>query len=347
LIEGELIGGTFKVFAEVGQFKEPKFYEPNILQKYGVTFTHNPSRGGTFAGPAGVMKYEFKGVKKNNLKEVLKRFAQIVGDDPNATSLDLTVSRSAGKLFGGKEGGFTYFAGKFKRPGEGFFEDNFKDVRYNNINKVDAFLAGKNESLSEDFERVDIETDKEKMSMVSDEKGKVTVTTEPKEENIEGETIEPVSDEMKAEIESEEETEDTASKEKIKSEESIDQIDVTDVDEEAIDELGESYLKRVYDNVDSYKTTSVRLSEGKLKVEGLIKFTSGKNAKTAFLFESAYKTKKGKLKLIGNNAQISESKNSFTLTGTIENKKLLSESLTYNYKVKGTKDRVYGTIKNI
>ena len=33
--------------------------------------------------------------------------------------------------------------------------------------------------------------------------------------------------------------------------------DIEDFDEESFDELGESYLKEVYDNVNSYKTTKV------------------------------------------------------------------------------------------
>lgn len=192
------------------------------------------------------------------------------------------------------------------------------------------------ESLKEGFEKVEIETDTEKMSMTSDEDGKTTVITEPKkveEEAKEEETIEPVSDEMKAKIEAPVEVEDE------------EDIDIEEFDEESFDELGEGYLKKVYDNVDSYKTTSAKINDNKLMLEGVIKFTSGKEAKTNFLFENNYVTSKGKLRFKGVNKQITESANSFTITGSLKDKKLLSESLTYNYKVKGTKDRIYGTIK--
>ena len=45
---------------------------------------------------------------------------------------------------------------------------------------------------------------------------------------------------------------------------------------------------------------------------------------------------------------MSRGKKSFTLNGTINNKKLVSESLTYNYRTKdstGKSTRVYGTVK--
>lgn len=196
--------------------------------------------------------------------------------------------------------------------------------------------------LKEDFQKVEIETDTEKMSMTADEDGKTTVTTEPKKcEECEekAEIIAPVSDDMKVEIEDEDKVEEEPAFE------DEEEVDIDEFDEESFDELGESYLKKVYDNVDSYKTTAAKVNGNKLMLEGLIKFTSGKQAKTNFLFEASHKTAKGKLKFKGSNKQITESRNSFIITGSVNNKKLLSEALTYNYKVKGNKDRIYGTIK--
>lgn len=189
------------------------------------------------------------------------------------------------------------------------------------------------ESLKEDFEKVDIETDREKMSMTADEDGKVTVTTEPKHEEHEDkeEYMAPVSPEVKDEIE----------KDSMEDEE----IDIDEFDEESFDELGESYLKKVYDNVASYKTTSAKINGNSLMLEGVITFNSGKSAKTQFLFESSHKTTRGKLKFTGVNKQITESTKSFIITGSMEGKKLLTEALTYNYRVKGQKDRIYGTIR--
>lgn len=196
--------------------------------------------------------------------------------------------------------------------------------------------------LNEDFQRVEIETDTEKMSMTSDENGKTTVTTEPKKSDTKAseEFITPVSDETKAEIEDENKEDFSGETEGDFSEE-----DIEEFDEESFDELGESYLKNVYDNVDSYKTSGVKLTGNSLMVEGIISFTSGKKVKTNFLFEAKDKSVKGKLRFKGSNKQITESKNPFIIKGSLSGGKLLTESLTYNYKVKGQKDRIYGTVK--
>ena len=210
-------------------------------------------------------------------------------------------------------------------------------------------------AIKEDFNKVDIETDREKMSMTADETGKVTVTTEPVE-NAMGEvesgeeTIAPVSDEVKVDIESSnEEDEEETFEPETEEDLGVEDVDIDEFEESDFDELGESYLKKVYENVESYKTTSGTISDSKLKLEGVITFKSGKQANTNFIFESKYKTKSGKLKLIGENLQIANKKNAFTLTGKADGKKLCVESFTYNYNGKDSKtgkvSRLYGTIK--
>ena len=85
----------------------------------------------------------------------------------------------------------------------------------------------------------------------------------------------------------------------------------------------------------------------KLMLEGVITFKSGKKAKTAFIFESQAKTKRGKYKFLGENAKLSANKKAFTLTGDIKNNKLFVESFTYNYSAKGNDGktkRLYGTM---
>ena len=200
--------------------------------------------------------------------------------------------------------------------------------------------AGKFENMKEDFEKVDIETDREKMTMTAEPDGKVTVTTEPKtEEEIEvkekEEVIEPVSDETKAEFKS------TNDQEEV-------EYDFDEFEERDFDELGEGFLKKVYENVKSFKTTSGAINGNKLKLEGLITFKSGKQAKTNFVFESYKATKTGKLKFIGENKQFARGKKSFTLTGKADGKKLVCESLNYNYRAKtndGKSKYLYGTIR--
>ena len=198
----------------------------------------------------------------------------------------------------------------------------------------------KNKNLDEDFNKVDIETDTSKMTMTSDENGKVTVTTEPIEnavEEIPAETITPVSTEVEAEIM------DTPVEEPEYQDFEIDEFDETE-----FDGLGEGYLKRVYENVESYKTTKGSINGNTLKLEGVIKFKSGKEAKTNFVFESKTVTKSGKLKLIGENQQFAKGKKSFTLTGRADGKKLIAEGLTYNYRAKdaktGASKRLYATV---
>lgn len=204
-------------------------------------------------------------------------------------------------------------------------------------------------AIRESFEKVDIETEDQKMTMTQDESGKVTVITEPKDEEkteASEEVIAPVSDEVKTEIETnsnEEESEASA--------DNSGEIDVEfdEFDEESFDNLGESYLKRVYENVENFKTTSGKISDSQLMLEGIITFKSGKKAKTNFVFESHSATKRGKVKFTGSNKQLSEGKKAFTLTGSITNKKLISESFTYNYKAKdantGSETRLYGTVR--
>ena len=119
-------------------------------------------------------------------------------------------------------------------------------------------------------------------------------------------------------------------------------------DEESFDELGENYLKEVYENVKSFKTSNVSLIKDKLVVEGIIKFNSGKSKKTNFIFESREATKSGKVRFIGENKEIARGRKSFTITGKVNNKKFMSESLNYNYGVKGANgkaQRLYGTVK--
>ena len=198
-----------------------------------------------------------------------------------------------------------------------------------------------NESLKESINNLSLDTDDTHMEMTSEENGKVTITTEPLNNTpAESEFIAPLEDETKMEIEANSEEEPVGEEEV--------STDVEEFDEESFDNLGESYLKKVYDNVESFKTTSVGATPKKLVVEGLIKFCSGKSKKTSFIFESKTITKSGKVKFIGENKEITPRKNAFVVKGQLKGTKLLSESLTYNYRAKdnkGKSSRLYGTVK--
>lgn len=202
--------------------------------------------------------------------------------------------------------------------------------------------------LNEAFNNVSIETDDQVMTMTSEDNGKVTVTTEPIENQVaEGdEMIAPVSPEVESEIIASADVEEEVPEEIPAEDEFVDE-EIDEVDEEGVNELGESYLKRVYENVESFKTSSISATPTKLIIEGVINFKSGAKKNTGFIFEAKDATKDGQLRFVGENAHLSRGKKAFTMTGRLNDKKLMVESLTYNYRAKnseGNSTRVYGTI---
>lgn len=127
----------------------------------------------------------------------------------------------------------------------------------------------------------------------------------------------------------------------------FDGAEIAEFDEDSFDEVQESYLKEVYENVKSYKTTNVREDGNKLVVEGVITFNSNKEVPTQFMLEHCGETKSGKIRLRGFNERISKSKNAFKILGTLDNGKLITESLTYNYAVKNEKgltEKLHGRV---
>ncbi len=215
--------------------------------------------------------------------------------------------------------------------------------------------------LEEDFQKATVETGDTTLSMEATEEGKVTVTSEPRKplEGEEEEMITPLTDETIEEIEAdpeveeedivEEEPTEESPKEVEESEEDEVDFEIDEIDESSLDELGESYFKRVYDNVDSFQTLSGTSDGSRILVEGLITFNFGKQAKTKFLFESDSVGENGQLKFIGMNEQLSRRKNAFTLKGKMEGNKLIAESFTYKYQALDSKTGkgypLYGTVK--
>lgn len=203
-------------------------------------------------------------------------------------------------------------------------------------------LVDESKSINESVNNVNVETDDSIVNVSTDDNGKVTVTTEPNTAPVASgdEIIAPVSPETQAEIE-------MGSEEAPIEDEFVD-MEVDEFDEESFDGLGESYLKKVYENVDSYKTTSIKENGNSIVVEGVINFKSGKAGKTSFLFEAKDCTKDGRVRFVGENAQLTKGKKSFTISGKVADKKFITESFNYNYRAKdkdGKSSRVYGTIK--
>lgn len=205
------------------------------------------------------------------------------------------------------------------------------------------FLNGVTESI----DGVTIDTDAETIKVTSEPK-------QPEQGLDDDEMIQPLSDETEQEISGQEDsieaTDDELSElpQEQGQQEDTTEVDLSDIEEESFNYLGTSYLKEVYDNVRNFKVTDVEQIGNSLKLEGVIKFDSGKSKKTSFIFEQKDATKRGKVRFIGENKQISKGKKSFTLTGKVQGNRLMSESLTYNYRAKdgsGKSKRIYGTVR--
>lgn len=205
-----------------------------------------------------------------------------------------------------------------------------------------SMLEKLSKRLIEGINNATVETDNAKLTMTADENGKVTVSTEPidNSDNVDGEAVAPLDDSAMDAI-----IDDSATnvEDDVSEEEEI-SLDIEEIDEEDFDDLGESYLKKVYENVDSFKTTKVSNSDTKLVVEGVIKFKSGNSKKTGFVFESHSATRDGKVNFLGENKHLSSNKNIFTLKGRVSDKKLVLESLSYDYPVGKANNKVKGEI---
>ena len=207
--------------------------------------------------------------------------------------------------------------------------------------------------MEESMNNVRVETDENTVTVNSDENGKVTVTTEPNESPVDsGEMIAPIPDEeqsaiidseLSADVDAPVEGEeiDLGSAEDF-SDDEID-FDMDEIDEESADNLGESYLKRVYENVDSFKTTNSYIRENKIILEGVISFTSGKKSKTGFILESKSADRTGKVSFTGYNKHFTEDKNAYLFEGKIKDKRLILEKLSYRYTMNESliRGRVY------
>lgn len=213
--------------------------------------------------------------------------------------------------------------------------------------------------LKESIENVSIDTDDETMTMTTKEDGGVVVETSPiPEVAVEDEVIDDAEMIASLEPETEAEIEEVVDEVPMEDEEMIPEDEMIieepgedefeEFDEESFDQLGESYLKRCYENVTSFKTSNITINESKeFIIEGKIGFDSGNEKDTQFIFTSK-NNENGKLKLEGYNKQISTGKKTFKLNCSVNDKALVCESLNYNYKSKNDLNesvRVYGTVK--
>ena len=305
-----------------------------------------------YGAVAGDAEYK-KGTHKRNNGVGLKpdRFNPINGNDIEVRGVDFDELKPVKDVidneFAGRGVTYDEYTNKHDRKYPARVVIHIPEEEIIDDVSVKIVKKGDKKDLDESIETILVETDSDAIKVEPSEDGKIKVEAEPKEEPAEdGAVIEPVDDELKAEIEANTDEEE----EETDEDESSDNTDeIEEIDETEFDELGESYLKEVYNNVDSFKTTGGYVNGDKIKLEGVIKFKSGKQAKTSFVFESISKTSRGKYKMIGENLQITNRKNAYILTGTIKDKKFCLESLTYNYTAKdangGKSIRAYGTKK--
>lgn len=184
----------------------------------------------------------------------------------------------------------------------------------------DYEVIAKDEGLKESLEEVEVKTDTDKIKISSE-----TITKDD-------EMAIPVTDDTRDKIIADGEKEDTDD-------------DIEEFDEESFDELSESYLKKVYNNVDGYKTSNVSFNKSGLCVEGIISFKSGNKKNTQFIFESRDNGKR----FVGENKQITRGKKAFTVKGSVKDGKFITESFNYRYSAinpqTGKSENLYETLK--
>lgn len=101
--------------------------------------------------------------------------------------------------------------------------------------------------------------------------------------------------------------------------------------EESFDKLVNKYLNKIYENITSYKTTSITQTDrNTYLIEGVFNLDNKKELKTSFLLESVEKNN-NVFVLKGSNKILCEDKEPFEIKGKVDNKKLIFESFKYNY----------------
>ena len=172
---------------------------------------------------------------------------------------------------------------------------------------------------------------------------KIEIKTKEKEDLPKDSMMVPPSDDTLEDILSDEETDE----EPMPEDGDIVDVDVDEVEDESFNRLGESFLKKVYENVKSFRTTSAATNGNTLVLEGLITFKSGKSKPTTFKFEANKINSKGKIRFLGENKDISSGRKSFALNCKVSKKAIIPESMTYNYVARGLNEsqRVTGTVR--
>ena len=234
-----------------------------------------------------------------------------------------------------------------------------------------------NKSLEEAVENINIDMQNDAVSVetgtntIRVEDGKTIIEDKPTEDE---EIIVPLEDEVKDELKQDEDSLKTSEEDKdleIEDAEDVseeaDEIDETDEDEtdEDVDDmekvdldideikeenfniLGNKFLKTIYENVQNFETISASTKGEQLKLEGIITFKSGRKKNTSFIFEAKDISKTGKVRFLGENNQLCSGKRPFMISGSLQDKTYIIESMNYNFTTKnanGESTKVRGTV---
>ena len=236
--------------------------------------------------------------------------------------------------FGLEKFGHTAWAKCKIRPGAFYdFGESFKESVEVTAKGEDNVNVSKNDDGSMDIN----------VSSTEPGEGEEIVPLED-EEITEIEGNEPEGEEEE-EIETEEGEEEAEGGEEETAEEGSEE-EVGEFDEEEFDNMGESYMRRVYSNVKSYHTTSVADTGSELIIEGVISFKSGSQKKTAFVLKNLGANKHGKRIFEGYNKTFSNSSKAFRITGGLDKGRYYPRTFRYNYKTKtineSNKSEVFG-----
>ena len=106
--------------------------------------------------------------------------------------------------------------------------------------------------------------------------------------------------------------------------------DLDDIQESTLETHISNSLVESYGNVAGFRLNECSYAGNTFKVDGTIYFTSGNTRKTTYAFSEALKSE-DKISLCGLNEKLGLNKQ-FTLTGKVDNKTFITESLTYTTK---------------
>ena len=118
-------------------------------------------------------------------------------------------------------------------------------------------------------------------------------------------------------------------------------LNITDIDDESFNEKLTESLRAVYKNVENFTMTDCQLNESNLVIEGTIKFISGNEKTTQYVFEALQPKGSQSITLNGNNKDLFENGN-IKVSCEILSETLKAETLSYKYTIE--KDLVEGLI---